>query len=210
MDVSKIDEILLVGGSSNLNCIQRFLENHLNKLYIITKCNTNPSEAIACGAAIQSSILKGTYGFDPPHPKGYLSVGSWCSNRENEHIIDRQTDVYLEELILLKSRVGFEKSSFQTPILLLSEEFNHSKNLFQRYLISDSSPHEETLGSRLHNIFTHINDDESVKELKLVMIDFYNLKVLIGYWNMNKTGIQSKWDNLMKRYDGLKLSNDCF
>ena len=64
LDQSKVDEILMVGGSSNLNSIQNLLQNHFKRP--ITKSNTNPSEAIAYGAAIQGSIIKGTYGLDPP------------------------------------------------------------------------------------------------------------------------------------------------
>ena len=65
----------------------------------------------------------------------------------------------------------------------------------------NSSSHEETLGSRLLNIFTLINDDsldESVKELKLVMIDFNNLQGFISLGKMKKSGIKTKIDNLMR------------
>ena len=75
----------------------------------------------------------------------------------------------------------------------------------------NSSSHEDTLGSRLLNIFTLINDDsldESVKELKLVMIDFNNLQGFIGLGKMTKSGIKTKMDNLMRCLDGIKLSND--
>ena len=75
----------------------------------------------------------------------------------------------------------------------------------------NSSSHEETLGSRLLHIFTLINDDsldESVKELKLVMIDFNNLQGFISLGKMTKSGIKTKMDNLMRCLDGIKLSND--
>ena len=50
-----VDDIVIVGGSSRIPCIQKIIEDFfdgkaLNK-------SINPDEAVACGAAIQAAVL---------------------------------------------------------------------------------------------------------------------------------------------------------
>ena len=54
---SKIDEVVLVGGSTRIPKIQTMLSEYFNNK---TLCKSiNPDEAVAYGAAIQASILSG-------------------------------------------------------------------------------------------------------------------------------------------------------
>ena len=53
-----ISEVVLVGGSTRVPCIQKLLTNYFNGKAL---CNSvNPDEAVAYGAAIQAAILGGT------------------------------------------------------------------------------------------------------------------------------------------------------
>ena len=57
IDKSKIDEVVLVGGSTRISKIKKMLSNFFNEKEL---CNSvNPDEAVAYGAAIQAAILKG-------------------------------------------------------------------------------------------------------------------------------------------------------
>lgn len=56
LNVSEIDEVLFVGGSTRIPAIKELVEKELNK-----KANTsiNPDEVVAMGAAIQGGVLSG-------------------------------------------------------------------------------------------------------------------------------------------------------
>jgi len=56
---SKIDEIVLVGGSTRVPKVRELLANYFNK-DVNKLCNSiNPDEAVAYGAAVQAAILSG-------------------------------------------------------------------------------------------------------------------------------------------------------
>ena len=57
MDKSKIDEIVLVGGSIRIPKIQKLLQDFFNGKEL--NKSINPDEAVAYGAAVQAAILSG-------------------------------------------------------------------------------------------------------------------------------------------------------
>ena len=57
MDKSKIDEIVLVGGSTRIPKIQKLLQDFFNGKEL--NKTINPDEAVAYGAAVQAAILTG-------------------------------------------------------------------------------------------------------------------------------------------------------
>jgi L1 cell adhesion molecule like protein len=60
LDKSKIDEIVLVGGSTRIPRIQQLIKEKFNGKELCK--SINPDEAVAYGAAVQAAILKGTIG----------------------------------------------------------------------------------------------------------------------------------------------------
>lgn len=58
MDKSKVDEVVMVGGSTRIPKVQKLLENYFNGKKL--NFSINPDEAVAYGAAIQGAILSGT------------------------------------------------------------------------------------------------------------------------------------------------------
>lgn len=56
LDVSKIDEIVLVGGSTRIPAIQQLVKQIIGK---IPNQSVNPDEVVAIGAAIQAGVLAG-------------------------------------------------------------------------------------------------------------------------------------------------------
>lgn len=58
MDKSKIDDIVLVGGSTRIPKVQSLLQNFFNGKQL--NLSINPDEAVAYGAAIQAAILSGS------------------------------------------------------------------------------------------------------------------------------------------------------
>ena len=57
MDISKIDDIVLVGGSTRIPKIQKLLKDFMNGKEL--NKSINPDEAVAYGAAVQAAILSG-------------------------------------------------------------------------------------------------------------------------------------------------------
>merc|ERR1711922_92710 len=57
MDKSKINEIVLVGGSTRIPKIQKLLQDFFNGKEL--NKSINPDEAVAYGAAVQAAILHG-------------------------------------------------------------------------------------------------------------------------------------------------------
>jgi L1 cell adhesion molecule like protein len=57
IDKSQIHEIVMVGGSSRIPCIQKLLTNFFNGKKL--SYSINPDEAVAYGAAVQAAILTG-------------------------------------------------------------------------------------------------------------------------------------------------------
>jgi L1 cell adhesion molecule like protein len=60
LDKSKIDEIVLVGGSSHIPKIQQLIRERFNNKELCK--SINPHEAVVYGAAVQAAILKGAMG----------------------------------------------------------------------------------------------------------------------------------------------------
>lgn len=58
MDKSKIDDIVLVGGSTRIPKVQSLLQNFFNGKQL--NMSINPDEAVAYGAAVQAAILAGS------------------------------------------------------------------------------------------------------------------------------------------------------
>jgi L1 cell adhesion molecule like protein len=58
MDKSKIDEVVLVGGSTRIPKIQKLLQEFMNGKEL--NKSINPDEAVAYGAAVQAAILTGS------------------------------------------------------------------------------------------------------------------------------------------------------
>lgn len=56
LSASKIDEVILVGGSSRLPLVRATLENFFGKT---PSASTNPDEVVALGAAVQGAVLAG-------------------------------------------------------------------------------------------------------------------------------------------------------
>ena len=56
LTINDIDDIILVGGSTRIPCIQQALEKFFNKA---PRKDVNPDEAVAAGAAIQGAVLAG-------------------------------------------------------------------------------------------------------------------------------------------------------
>lgn len=56
LSVDKVDEVVLIGGSTRIPAVQELIQKHFNK----TPCKSiNADEAVAYGAAIQAAILNG-------------------------------------------------------------------------------------------------------------------------------------------------------
>ncbi|MFM8264116.1 MAG: Hsp70 family protein [Pirellula sp.] len=55
LDVSQLDEVLLVGGATRMNCLQNFLTSRLKRKPL---CEYNPDEVVAMGAAIQAALIE--------------------------------------------------------------------------------------------------------------------------------------------------------
>lgn len=56
LTISDIDDVILVGGSTRMPCVQQALEKFFNKA---ARKDVNPDEAVAAGAAIQGAVLAG-------------------------------------------------------------------------------------------------------------------------------------------------------
>ncbi|EFP03747.1 hypothetical protein CRE_24849 [Caenorhabditis remanei] len=54
---SRIDEVVLVGGSTRVPIIQKMLRDFFNGKEL--NCSINPDEAVAFGAAVQAAVLSG-------------------------------------------------------------------------------------------------------------------------------------------------------
>ena len=57
LDKGKVDEIVLVGGSTRIPKIKTLLKNFFNGKEL--NSSVNPDEAVAYGAAIQAAIVAG-------------------------------------------------------------------------------------------------------------------------------------------------------
>ncbi len=57
MDKTKVNEIVLVGGSTRIPKVQQLLQDYFNGKKL--NCSINPDEAVAYGAAVQAAILSG-------------------------------------------------------------------------------------------------------------------------------------------------------
>jgi len=56
VDIAKIDQVLLVGGSTRIPCVKDLVKKIFNKE---PSCDLNPDEVVAQGAAIQAGVLSG-------------------------------------------------------------------------------------------------------------------------------------------------------
>jgi len=63
VDRKAVDEVVLIGGSTRIPCVQKIIEDYFGK----DPCRSiNADEAVAYGAAVQAAILSGEKGKDSP------------------------------------------------------------------------------------------------------------------------------------------------
>lgn len=55
LEVSQLDEVLLVGGATRMDCLRHFLTDQLQRTPL---CEYNPDEVVAMGAAIQAALIE--------------------------------------------------------------------------------------------------------------------------------------------------------
>jgi hypothetical protein len=94
MDITEIDEIILVGGSTRIPKIKFMLHNYFNKP---PNCSLSPDYAIAAGAAIQGYMISNS---DDPFCKNMvlldvipLSLGIESNNGQMSVIIPRNSNI---------------------------------------------------------------------------------------------------------------------
>lgn len=98
IDKSKIDDIVLVGGSTRIPKIQKLLKNFMNDKEL--NKSINPDEAVAYGAAVQAAILSG----DPAYALkdallvdvAPISLGVEIAGGLMNNIIPRNTNIPVE------------------------------------------------------------------------------------------------------------------
>ena len=95
LDKNKIDEVVLVGGSTRIPKIQKLLQDFLNDKEL--NKSINPDEAVAYGAAVQAAILSGDESAEVKDvllvDVAPLSLGIETAGGEMTKLIERNTRI---------------------------------------------------------------------------------------------------------------------
>ena len=106
--VGEIDRVLLVGGSTRIPAVQRFIADFMGKE---PSRGINPDECVALGAALQSGVLSGTLTGLLLLDVTPLSLGIETVGDQFSRVIDRNTSIPIT-----KSRVFSTASNFQSSV----------------------------------------------------------------------------------------------
>ena len=139
LDKSKIDEIVLVGGSTRIPKIQKMLQDFFNGKEL--NKSINPDEAVAYGAAVQGAILTGDKSVKDillldvtPLSLGIETAGGVMTN-----IIDRNSTIPTK-----KNKIFSTYADNQSDVLIKIYEgersFTKDNNLLGEFKLSGISP----------------------------------------------------------------------
>ena len=106
--VGEIDRVLLVGGSTRIPAVQRFIADFMGKE---PSRGINPDECVALGAALQSGVLSGTLTGLLLLDVTPLSLGIETVGDQFSRVIDRNTSIPIT-----KSRIFSTASNFQSSV----------------------------------------------------------------------------------------------
>ncbi|MGN1074461.1 MAG: molecular chaperone DnaK, partial [Eubacteriales bacterium] len=104
----EIDRVLLVGGSTRIPAVQRFIADFMGKE---PSRGINPDECVALGAALQSGVLSGTLTGLLLLDVTPLSLGIETVGDQFSRVIDRNTSIPIT-----KSRIFSTASNFQSSV----------------------------------------------------------------------------------------------
>lgn len=108
-DVSKVDEVILVGGMTRMPAVQEKVKEIFGKM---PNKSVNPDEAVALGAAIQGSVLAGDAGDIVLLDVTPLSLGIEVEGGMMDTIIRRNTTVPTKESRIYSTAIDNQPSVF--------------------------------------------------------------------------------------------------
>ncbi|KAI4352377.1 hypothetical protein L6164_006637 [Bauhinia variegata] len=129
MDVDRVDDVVLVGGSTRIPKVQQLLQDLFHRENLICK-SINPDEAVAYGAAVQAAILSGQFNEKVPNLSildvSPLSLGYSLGNAM--HVMIPRNNTFPSK----KAKVLTEPKDYQTL-----KAYEGENNLLGKLCLSD-------------------------------------------------------------------------
>ncbi|KAH0790444.1 cytoplasmic heat shock protein 70 [Histomonas meleagridis] len=95
LDKAKIDEVVLVGGSSKIPYIKKMISKYFDGKDVIRR-NIDPEQAVAYGATIQAGIIKGIISNININEVTTFSLGVECNTVKMDVLIPRGTKIPIQ------------------------------------------------------------------------------------------------------------------
>ena len=201
LEKDNIDDIVLVGGSSNIPKIKEMVKEYFNREKLLNSININPIEAVAYGASYLANVIKGKLKDENVILVDIIgiSIGMEISGGKMGIIIPKGTNIPNSGKVIC--RTSYDNQTSLTISIYQGEDvYNVNNNFFIKELLIDNiekAPAGEVKFEMILNIDVNSCLSIEIKDLKTQKL-IKNYKLTDQYSKNYEKQVLQMLENIQK------------